>query len=93
MSFSSFSSKYFLLFIKNSLLSNSINIQTAVSHNEIIKWNNKYRHPLIIPAFVNEQENNAFIQPPSNRNNGSKKNLNNVALNIRNFEPKNRSDE
>ena len=85
--------KQFDNYQNNISLSNSINIQTAVSHNEIIKWNNKYRHPLIIPAFVNEQENNAFIQPPSNRNNGSKKNLNNVALNIRNFEPKNRSDE
>ena len=74
------------------LSSSILNNNVAISHNEIIKWNNKYRHPLIIPAFVNEEENNNIIQ--SNYNNTKKRNnKNNDSINIAPFEPKNRNDE
>ena len=68
------------------------NTLVPISHNEIIKWNNKFRHPLIIPAFVNEQEKNDFI-PSTSKNSAKRKNRNDDSLNVRSFEPKNRSDE
>jgi hypothetical protein len=76
----------------NNLSSSILNNNVAISHNEIIKWNNKYRHPLIIPAFVNENENNDIIQ--STYNNTKKRNNKNYeSINIAPFEPKNRNDE
>ena len=82
----------------NSILS-GFNNQAPISHNEIIKWNNKYRHPLIIPAFIDEEENNNFIQTSyfknskniNNSNQISNKNYENIQ--VRPFEPKNRTDE
>ena len=68
------------------------NTLVPISHNEIIKWNNKFRHPLIIPAFVNEQEKNDFI-PSTSKNSAKRKNRNDDSLNVRSFEPKKRSDE
>ena len=69
-----------------------LNNQTPIPHNEIIKWNNKYRHPLIIPAFVNEQDNNNIIKSSSPKDNLKGK-RNNGAKNVRQYEPKNRNDE
>ena len=75
----------------NNNLSSSIN-NVAISHNEIIKWNNKYRHPLIIPAFVNEQENNNIIQTTYN-NTKKRNNKINESINVAPFEPKDRTYE
>ena len=51
--------KQFDNFRSNNLLGSSNNIKQApISHNEIIKWTNKYRHPLTIPAFVNDDDVN-----------------------------------
>ena len=74
------------------------NNQAPISHNEIIKWNNKYRHPLIIPAFVDEDENNNFIQTSyfknsKNINSNAISNKNYENIQVRPFEPKNRTDE
>ena len=78
--------------INNSSIS-GLNNQ-ALPHNEIIKWNNKYRHPLIIPAFVNEEiNNNDIINSRSPKDNTRRKAKNNESINVRSFEPKNRSDE
>ena len=77
----------------NNVSISALNNQIGVPHNEIIKWNNKYRHPLIIPAFVNEEDNNNIIRPSYPRDNMKRKNKNNEAINMRSLEPKNRSDE
>ena len=77
----------------NNISISGLNNQIAISHNEIIKWNNKYRHPLIIPAFVNEQENHDFIQSSYPSDNNKRKNNNDMSINIRAFEPKDRTDE
>ena len=77
----------------NNISISGLNNQIAVSHNEIIKWNNKYRHPLIIPAFVNEQENHDIIQSSYPSDNNKRKNNNDMLINIRAFEPKDRTDE
>ena len=74
------------------LSSSGFNPQAAVSHNEIIKWTNRYRHPLIIPAFVNEEENKELIQQSSFPKINTYKNKN-EDIYVRPFEPKNRSDE
>ena len=78
----------------NSIIS-GFNNQVPISHNEIIKWNNKYRHPLIIPAFIDEDDNNNIIQTSYVKNskkiNEQNKNYENIQ--VRPFEPKNRSDE
>jgi len=76
----------------NNLSSSILNNNVAISHNEIIKWNNKYRHPLIIPAFVNEQENNDIIQSTYN-NTKKRNNKNNDSINVAPFVPKDRTDE
>ena len=71
-----------------------IDNHTPISHNEIIKWNNKYRHPLVIPAFVNEEENNNIIQSSYFQNSKNiNLNKNYQSINVRPFEPKNRTDE
>ena len=71
------------------------NNQAPISHNEIIKWNNKYRHPLIIPAFIDEDDNNiiktSYIKNSKNNTNPQNKNYENIQ--VRPFEPKNRTDE
>ena len=73
----------------NNISSSGINNQAAVSHNEIIKWNNKYRHPLIIPAFVNEQNNNNLMQSSSYpKDNMRNKKVNDVAINVNQYEQK-----
>ena len=73
----------------NNISSSGINNQAAVSHNEIIKWNNKYRHPLIIPAFVNEQDNNNLMQSSSYpKDNMRNKKVNDVAINVNQYEQK-----
>ena len=77
--------------INNSSIS-GLNNQ-PLPHNEIIKWNNKYRHPLIIPAFVDDKINNDIINSRSPKDNTRRKHKNNEAINVRPFEPKNRSDE
>ena len=74
----------------NNISISGLNNQIPLSHNEIIKWNNKYRHPLIIPAFVNEQDNN-IINSSNPKDNMRKRN--NGPINSRQYEPKNRSDE
>ena len=83
----------------NASFLSGFNNQAPISHNEIIKWNNKYRHPLIIPAFIDEDDNNNFIQTSYFKNSKSINN-NNIILNknseniqVRPFEPKNRTDE
>ena len=45
----------------NSMIS-GFNEHVPISHNEITKWTNKYRHPLTIPAFIEEDEDNNIIQ-------------------------------
>ena len=72
------------------------NNQAPISHNEIIKWTNKYRHPLTIPAFIDEEDNNNIIQTSyfknsKNRPTANNKNYENIP--VRPFEPKNRTDE
>ena len=74
------------------LSSSGFNPQSVVSHNELIKWANKYRHPLIIPAFVNEEGDNELIQQSSFPKINAYKNRNDDIY-VRTFEPKNRSDE
>ena len=74
------------------LSSSGFNPQSVVSHNELIKWANKYRHPLIIPAFVNEEGDNELIQQSSFPKINAYKNRNDDIY-VRPFEPKNRSDE
>ena len=71
------------------------NNQIPISHNEIIKWTNKYRHPLIIPAFIDEDQDNNIIQTSYFKN---IKNINTTnkyfeSIQVRPFEPKNRTDE
>ena len=73
------------------LSSSGFNPQAPVSHNELIKWTNRYRHPLIIPAFVNENDSNADLIQSSYIQNQKKHN--NEEIFVRPFEPKNRSDE
>ena len=41
----------------NSMISR-FNNQSPIQRNEIIKWTNKYRHPLTISAFIDEDNNN-----------------------------------
>ena len=77
----------------NNLSGSGFNIQSAVANNEIIKWNNKYRHPLIIPAFVNDQENESNLIRPSYPRDSKRRIKKDESLSIRSFEPKNRSDE
>ena len=48
----------------NLLVSNIMDKQAPVSRNEIIKWTNKYRHPLTIPAFVNDDDANFIPSHP-----------------------------
>jgi hypothetical protein len=74
------------------LSSSGFNPQSVVSHNELIKWANRYRHPLIIPAFVNEEGDNELIQQSSFPKINVYKNRNDDIY-VRPFEPKNRSDE
>ena len=73
------------------LSSSGFNPQAPVSHNELIKWTNRYRHPLIIPAFINEHENNDDLMQSSYIQNPNKKNSEEIY--VRPFEPKNRSNE
>ena len=73
------------------LSSSGFNPQAPVSHNELIKWTNRYRHPLIIPAFINEHENNDDFMQSSYIQNPNKKNSEEIY--VRPFEPKNRSNE
>jgi hypothetical protein len=80
--------------ILHKLSSSGFNPQAPVSHNELIKWSNRYRHPLIIPAFVKEEDNPNLIQQPSfPKINNSFINKNDEEIYVRPFEPKNRSDE
>ena len=78
----------------NSILS-GFNNQAPISHNEIIKWTNRYRHPLTIPAFIDEDDNNiiksSYIKNSKNNTNPQNKNYENIQ--VRPFEPKNRTDE
>ena len=81
----------------NSMIS-GFNDHVPISHNEITKWTNKYRHPLTIPAFIEEDEDNNIIQSSYFKNSknipsGAAKNYDSIK--VRPFEqnPKNRSDE
>ena len=81
----------------NSMIS-GFNDHAPISHNEITKWTNKYRHPLTIPAFIEEDEDNNIIQSSYFKNSknipsGAVKNYDSIK--VRPFEPnpKNRSDE
>jgi len=81
----------------NSMIS-GFNDHVPISHNEITKWTNKYRHPLTIPAFIEEDEDNNIIQSSYFKNSknipsGAVKNYDSIK--VRPFEPnpKNRSDE
>jgi hypothetical protein len=76
------------------LSSSGFNPKAPVSHNEMIKWNNRYRHPLIIPAFVNEEQNNNLIPQSSfSKIIDYKPNKKDEDIIISPFDPKNRSDE
>ena len=77
----------------NSLSGSGFNIPSAIANNEIIKWNNKYRHPLIIPAFENDGDNNDNIIQSSYPKDSVRKKRRDEEINVRPFEPKNRSDE
>jgi hypothetical protein len=76
----------------NSLSGSGFNIPSAVANNEIIKWNNKYRHPLIIPAFESTENNNNIIQSSYPKDSVRKKRRD-EEINVRPFEPRNRRDE
>ena len=76
------------------LSSSGFNPKAPVSHNEMIKWNNRYRHPLIIPAFVNEEQNNNLMPQSSfSKIIDYKPNKKDEEIFISPFDPKNRSDE
>ena len=69
----------YMMAIYHNLYQNDTN--EVILHNEINKWNNKYRHPLIIPAFDNEEGNQNNIIQTTNR----VKKQNNDSIPVSNF--------
>ena len=60
--FIEFNNEYLVdIYTLNKELSNYEQHNSAISHNEINKWRNKYRHPIVIPVFTEDSQKNDEI--------------------------------
>ena len=61
--FINYNNDYILdIYNKNKELTNYEKNNSDINRNEIYKWINKFRHPLVLPVFVDDKKNNNNIE-------------------------------